>query len=153
TGLAWAVGVIFEVALMAVAERLLTRFSAPSLVAFALLGASSRWVLLASVRSFAVLLALQPLHALSYSLWWVASLAYVKGPAPAHALATAQGLFLAAVAAGSVSGMLAWGTIYRRAGGVVVFGAAAAIALGASLVATGWARRTRRAVKSAASSE
>lgn len=39
TDLAWAAGVSFEVALMAVAEPLMTRFSAPSLVIFALLQA------------------------------------------------------------------------------------------------------------------
>jgi PPP family 3-phenylpropionic acid transporter len=143
TGLAWAVGVVFEVALMAVAEPLMARFSAPPLLAFALLSAAARWALLVGVKSFAVLLALQSLHALSFALWWVASLAYVKWRAPAHALAAAQGLFLAAVASGSVIGMLAWGAIYRRAGGSVVFGAAAAIALCASLVALTFARRAR----------
>jgi MFS transporter, PPP family, 3-phenylpropionic acid transporter len=46
TGIAWAVGVVFEVALMALAEPLMTQFSAPSLLVFALLGASVRWALI-----------------------------------------------------------------------------------------------------------
>jgi len=145
-GVLWAAGVGFEVALMVFAERIVTRFSAPPLLAFAVAGAAARWALLASVRSLPVLLALQPLHALSFGLWWVASVSYIKGRAPGHALATAQGLFSAAVAAGAVAGNLAWGGLYRRAGGGVVFAAASAIALGAAVLAASWVRLTRRPV-------
>ncbi len=141
TGVAWATGVVFEIALMAFAERILARFSAPRLVAFAIAGAAVRWSILAVVRSVPALLALAPLHAVSFGLCWVASLAYVKARAPAHALATAQGLFSAAVAAGSVAGMVTWGAVYRRAGGGAVFAGAAAVSLGASILAAAWARR------------
>ncbi len=140
TGLAWAIGTLCEVVLLRFAGPLLARYGAPRLVALALLGAAARWALLASVRSVPVLLALQPLHAVSFALWWVASVAYVKERAPAHALAAAQGLFSAAVGAGSVVGMLAWGAIYRRAGGASVFGVAAAIALCAAILAAIWSR-------------
>jgi PPP family 3-phenylpropionic acid transporter len=140
TGSAWAIGVFFEVALLAFAEPLLARVSAPRLIPLAMVGAAARWTLLAEVRSFPVLLALQPLHAVSFALWWVASIAYVRQRAPAHALATAQGLFSAAVAAGSVIGMLVWGTVYRRVGGTVVFGAAAAVSTSAAILAASWGR-------------
>jgi len=142
-GSAWAIGVVFEVGLMVFVDRLVARFSAPRLLVLALFGAAARWALIASVSSLPALLALQPLHAISFALWWLASLAFVKGRAPARALATAQGLFSAAVGAGAVLGMLAWGVVYRRAGGVAVFGAASAIALLAALVASAWSRRAR----------
>ncbi|MDB5364063.1 MAG: putative 3-phenylpropionic acid transporter, partial [Rhodospirillales bacterium] len=148
-GLAWAIGVVFEIALMALAEPLVARFSGPPLVTLALLGAAARWALLANVRSLPMLLALQPLHALSFALWWIASLAYTRQRAPAHALATAQGLFSAALASGSVVGMLAWGAIYRRAGGGAAYASAAVIALGAGLLAAFWARAAPRAVPGA----
>jgi PPP family 3-phenylpropionic acid transporter len=128
-GAAWAVGVVFEVVLMAFAAPICARFSPPALLLVALLGSSARWLLLATVGSVTVLCLLQPLHALSFALWWVASLEYIRRRAPAGALATAQGLFSAATALGSVVGMLAWGALYRRAGGAAVFGAAAAVAL------------------------
>lgn len=140
-GVAWAAGVVFEIALMIVAESLLARFSAPALLVVALFGAAARWALIAMVGSIPLLLAFQPLHALSFALWWIASLAYVKARAPAHALATAQGLFSAAVAMGAVAGMLAWGAIYRRSGGSTVFGVAAGIALLGAIAAVLWARR------------
>lgn len=144
-GAAWAAGVVFEVALMIFAESLLARIAAPALLVIALFGAAARWALIALVGSIPLLLAFQPLHALSFALWWIASLAYVKGRAPAHALATAQGLFSAAVATGAVTGMLAWGAIYRRSGGSTVFGAASGIALLAAVAALLWARRPARA--------
>ena len=142
TGLAWAAGTFFEVLLLRFAAPLVARFSAPRLLVLAILGGAARWALLASVRSVPVLLALAPLHAVSFALWWVASVAYIKDRAPAHALAAAQGLFSAAVAAGSVAGMLVWGALYRRAGGSVVFGVAAAVALAAAVLAAAWERKT-----------
>ncbi|MFT3766457.1 MAG: MFS transporter [Minicystis sp.] len=148
-GVMWAAGVVFEVALMTFGERLLARFAAPSLLAFALFGAALRWVILARVGSLTLLLAFQPLHALSFALWWVASLAYLKVRAPAHALATAQGLFTASTAIGSVAGMLAWGAMYRRSGGSTVFTVAAAVALAAALIALFWTRRARAVPTSA----
>jgi PPP family 3-phenylpropionic acid transporter len=141
TGAAWAGGVVFEVVLMRFSERLSARFSAPRLLAFALFAAAGRWALIAGVPSVPVLLALQPLHALSFGLWWLASLGYVKTRAPAHALAAAQGLFTAAAGAGAVAGMAAWGATYRRGGGPAVFGAATAIALAAAVTASSWAGR------------
>jgi PPP family 3-phenylpropionic acid transporter len=140
-GVAWALGVLFEISIMAAAEGLVARFSAPRLLVLSLLGAAARWALIASVPSLPVLLALQPLHALSFALWWLASVAYLRGRAPAHALATAQGLFSAFTATGSVAGMLAWGTLYRRSGGSAVFALTAALSLGAALVAMRWSRR------------
>jgi len=144
TGVAWGIGVVFEITVMIFAESLVARFSAPWLLVLSLFGAAARWALIASVRSLPALLAIQPLHALSFALWWLASLAYVRGRAPAHALATGQGLFSAATAVGSVLGMLVWGTIYRRAGGASVFGAAAVVALAAAMVALSWSRRASR---------
>jgi PPP family 3-phenylpropionic acid transporter len=141
TGLAWAAGVLAEVGLLGVADRLLARSTPPRLLALSLLGAAGRWALLATVRSVPLLLVLQPLHAVSFALGWVSSVAYVKARAPAHALAAAQGLFTAVVGAGSVVGMLAWGAIYRRAGGAAVFGAASAAALAGGAAATFWARK------------
>ena len=132
TGLAWAAGVLFEVALLRGADRIVSRAGAPRLLALALLGASIRWALLASVRSLPALLALQPLHAVSFALWWVASVAYIKDRAPAHALAAAQGLFSASV--------------YRRAGGAAVFGLASAVALAAAILATFWRARVLKTI-------
>lgn len=141
-GVSWAIGVSSEVALMAGATLVFRRFTPPWLLVIAFSGAALRWTLIASVASIPALLALQPLHGLSFALMWLASLAYVKESAPRSALATAQGLFSASVAAGSVIGMPLWGALYRRSGGSFTFGLAAFASAAAAGVALVWARRS-----------
>jgi PPP family 3-phenylpropionic acid transporter len=119
------------------------RSSAPNLLALAFGGAALRWLLIAAVPGRYALLALQPLHAISFALMWVSSLAFLKARAPAHILATAQGLFLAVYNAGGVAGMLLWGPLYRRAGGAFTFGVASVLALVACVLGVVFAQRAR----------
>ncbi|MEJ7735691.1 MAG: MFS transporter [Polyangiaceae bacterium] len=134
-GAAWAVGVAAEVALLAGSARLLSRFGAPRLLVVAFAGAAVRWLLIAALRSPWLLLLLQPLHALSFALMWVASLGLVKAHAGPRALASAQGVATASAAAGMVLAMPLWGALYRHGGGALAFGTAAAFSLAAALVA------------------
>jgi PPP family 3-phenylpropionic acid transporter len=145
TGLCWAAGTFFEVVLLRFGDRICARFSPPRLLVFALAGAAGRWTIFTLVRSVPVLLALSPLHAVSFATWWLASVAHVKARAPAHALAAAQGLFAASMGAGTVLGMLVWGPLYRRAGGEAVFAVAAAVSLSAAILAVGWSAWTESA--------
>lgn len=130
--LAWATGTAFEVALMASAARAFRGYAPVPMLAFALGSAALRWTMLASVRSPAVILLLQPLHALSFGLMWLSAVGYAQQRAPAHSLGTAQGLLSTAFGAGSVAGMLLWGPAYQRGGGTLVFAAAACVAACAS---------------------
>jgi MFS transporter, PPP family, 3-phenylpropionic acid transporter len=139
-GRAWAFGVVCEVVLMAKAETLLGRFQAQHLALFAIAGAVLRWALIAKIRSLPWLFALQPLHVLSFGLLWIASIAWIRNRAPLQALATAQGLFSASAAAGSVLGMLVWSSLYRGQGGTATFGLAALVAAAALGLAAAWAR-------------
>ncbi|WP_437526059.1 MFS transporter [Sorangium sp. So ce726] len=142
-GVAWAVGVAGEIALMAFSGPLLKRFAPPTVLAFAFAGASLRWALLSYVRFWPALLAIQPLHAISFGMMWVASLAYTRDRSPPEILATAQGLFSASAGAGSVVGMLVWGELYKRGGGTLTFGVASITALIAFVLAVTFARSTR----------
>lgn len=144
-GAAWALGVVAEIGLMVFARPVFVRVRAPRLVAFGIAGASVRWLLIACISSPAVLLALQPLHALSFGAVWLGFVAWVGRRTPAHLLGTTQGLFTASAAAGSVVGMLVWGPLYRSGGGSSVFGVASAVAAVASVVAACWAFAAERA--------
>jgi PPP family 3-phenylpropionic acid transporter len=146
-GLAWALGVIGEVAMMAVSGRILARVPASSLLVVAYAGGAVRWSILALVPNVTVLLALQPLHAISFALFWVTALEHVKRCAPGEILATAQGLFNAAVGAGAVLGMLAWGALFERHGGRITFGCAAAVAMCAAILASAIDGGSRRAAE------
>jgi MFS transporter, PPP family, 3-phenylpropionic acid transporter len=142
-GLSWDVGVVAEVILMALSVRLFQRFSAPVLLAMAFGGAALRWALLGVVTSLPAVLVMQPLHALSFALMWIASLAWVKSRAPAGALGTAQGLFSATTAAGSMIGMPLWGALYRARGGGTTYIAASLVAAAACVTAAAFARSAR----------
>ena len=128
-GASWAFGTLSEVGLMAVAHRFVIRHGALWLLVLAFASAAVRWLLLSELRSLPVLMALQPLHALTFALAWIAALSWVKQRAGAHVMGTAQGLFAAAMGVGATLGFLGWGPLYERAGGSVVFGCAALIAM------------------------
>ncbi|HXN34076.1 MAG TPA: MFS transporter [Polyangiaceae bacterium] len=142
-GWMWALGTACEVLMMACSGPLFRAFAPLSLFAFAIGAGSFRWALLAVVRSPAVLLLLQPLHALSFALAWLAAVSYTSRRFPRHSLGTAQGLFSTAMGAGSVVGMVVWGSVYQRAGGAAVFGAAACLSACAAAFAAALDRRVR----------
>jgi PPP family 3-phenylpropionic acid transporter len=127
-GLAWALGTGSEVVMMAWSAPAFRSYPAPRLLGFALAAACVRWILLSVVRSSPVLLLLQPLHALSFGLMWLAAVSYTSQRFPPHSLATAQGALVTAVGAGNIVGMLIWGPMYARAGGAWVFAGAAGFA-------------------------
>jgi hypothetical protein len=111
-------------------------------------GAAARWALLATVRSPLLVFALQPMHAVSFALVWLAQVTYTARRFPAHSLATAQGLFATAVGFGNVVGMVLWGPVYSRAGGSFMFAGAAGFAVCASALAAVLDRRVKTPVKS-----
>jgi PPP family 3-phenylpropionic acid transporter len=142
-GVAWALGTGAEVLLMAWSAPAFAAFPVATLLAFGLAIASMRWVALAVVRSPLLILLLQPLHALSFGLVWLAAVSYAARRFPSHSLATAQGLFGTAVGAGSIVGMLIWGFVYERAGGRAIFAGAACFSACAFACAVALAKKTR----------
>lgn len=147
-GVAWAIGTGAEVLVMAWSASLFGSTSAAALLALALSCASLRWGLLAVVRSPAILLLLQPLHAITFGVLWLAEVAFVSRRYRSSSLATAQGLLVTVMGAGSVTGMLVWGPVYERWGGSFVFGGAACFAVCASASAFALDRRVRVLVES-----
>jgi PPP family 3-phenylpropionic acid transporter len=127
-GTSWAIGVVAELFLLGAAPRLFTRFTAEGLLVAGVSTTAARFLAIALVHSRASLIALQPLHAVTFGLTWISGLEYVKRRAPANVLATAQSSFAVATALGSAVGTLAWGPLYAKHGGAAVFGTAAAVA-------------------------
>jgi PPP family 3-phenylpropionic acid transporter len=143
-GLAWGLGIVVEIGVMIAAGPLLSRFRPPALIAAALVASALRCALLATLRQVPALVAVQLLHSLSVTLFWNSSLAHLAAQASRRSFATAQGLFSAATAAGSVIGMLTWGAAYRSLGGRATFATAAVVAAGAAALAFDWMRRAQR---------
>jgi PPP family 3-phenylpropionic acid transporter len=144
-GVAWGIGVVAEIGLMASSTRIFARARPTPLLVVAWSAAALRYALVALVKSPMLQLALQPSHAIAFALFWIAAIEHNKRHVADEVRATALGLFMAAISAGGVVGMLVWGAVYRHGGGVVTF----ALASGCSVVAAmlGWVlvRRIRPA--------
>jgi PPP family 3-phenylpropionic acid transporter len=134
-GLTWAVGTGAEVILLAVGSRMFRVMSPASVLAWGLAGSCARWILIATVRSPTVLFCLQPLHAVSFAVVWLALIRFTSRRFPPRLLGTAQGTLSTCMGAGSVLGMIVWGAVFHRLGGAAVFAGAASFAACASLCA------------------
>lgn len=147
-GVAWAIGVAAEVILMAASARIFRNYPASALLVLALGAAALRWMAIAAAHSTLVLFALQPLHALSYGLMWLAGVSYTSHRFPTDRSATAQGLLVTATGLGSVAGMLLWAPLFARAGGAFMFAGAACFAVCGCACAFALDRRVRAPVQS-----
>jgi len=133
-GVAWSMGTIAEVALMAISGTLLAKASHATWTFVGLLGTALRWLLMAKAQSLTMLLILQPLHAISFALLWLTWLDFVKQNAPPPLLGRAQGALSTVVSLGSAVGILLWGPLYASRGAVFVFDSAAVVAAGAAIL-------------------
>ncbi|HWE26819.1 MAG TPA: MFS transporter [Polyangia bacterium] len=134
-GAAWATGVAAEIALLAGSGAILGRVSVPRLFTLSLATAAVRWTLLACVTSPIAILCLQPLHGITFGLFWVTGVTLARDRG--HAAPTAaQGLFSAAIGCGSLVGMNLAGRLLELGGGQLLYGVAGACAALATL--GGW---------------
>ena len=126
--LAWCIAALAEIIMMASTGVLLPKATHTAWTFIGLFIMTLRWLLIAHIRSVSTLLALQPLHAFSFGLLWMAWLDYVKLNAPAQVLGRAQGILSTSVSVGAAAGMFIWGPMYAAFGVRHVFQGAAVVA-------------------------
>lgn len=131
-GVAWAVGVAAEVALLSRSSAILSRLGARPLIVLGVAGAVLRWLGIALSAGFWSALLLQPLHALSFAAVWIGS---VDVTARSERVATARGIASAAMGIGGALGLVAWSELYSVRAGTWVFVAAAGVACTALVAA------------------
>ena len=90
-----------------------------------------RWWLLSRANSPADLWLQQPLHAITFGVWYLAFVHENQARAPAAIRATVQGIAAACLGLGMVLATLAGGYVFERFGGRVLF----RLATGAALLA------------------
>ncbi|HXU69121.1 MAG TPA: MFS transporter [Polyangia bacterium] len=142
-GAAWATGVAAEILLLAASGWILARIGAARLFTLTLLTAVVRWTLLAQVRSPVAILCLQPLHGVTFGLFWVSGVTLARDRNTETPTA-AQGLFSAAIGIGSLGGMNVAGLLLERGGGRLLYSAAAVCAALGALCAWAYAHRQRK---------
>lgn len=96
-GLFWAIGVVAEIALFAIAGRYRDRLGAVPLLMLAALGGAVRWPLLAITENAAGLLALQTLHGLTFGAAHLGAMAFLARSIPPEYSATGQSVYYALV--------------------------------------------------------
>jgi PPP family 3-phenylpropionic acid transporter len=142
-GTAWAVGVGAEVLFMMVQGRLFQRFTPAHAYAFALAVATLRWTLLSHVTHEAVILCLQPLHAITFGMFYTAGVTLMRDRGGSDAPASAQGLYASALGLGSMIGMWATGRLLEAGGGQLLYRCAAVSAALGFVAAVGFVRQQR----------
>jgi PPP family 3-phenylpropionic acid transporter len=144
-GLAWATGVAAEIAMMAASPWIVARVGAARLFALAVATSALRWALVSRATTGAEILCLQPLHGITFGLFWVAAVTLVRDRGQLAPTA-AQGLLSSALGAGSLVGMNASGALLERGGGRVLYGAASLAATAGALCAAWYSRRPHRSL-------
>ncbi|WP_426956673.1 MFS transporter [Muricoccus radiodurans] len=137
-GLLWAVSVAAEVALLWWAQPLLGRLSPVALTVIAAVAGLVRWTGLAITTELAVLVVLQPLHALTFGAQYMAAMRWLSTHAPAGEQLSAQSLYAALgnVAAMAAATLLAGALFAHLGAGAFLMGTAMCAA--ALVLTRGW---------------
>jgi PPP family 3-phenylpropionic acid transporter len=143
-GTAWAVGVVSETVLIALSGRIIERIGTNLLLLACLATATARWLLLAHVTTPAAILALQPLHGVTFGLYYVAAVTIIRDRAPVEAPTAAQGIFAMTTAGGIVVGIVLAGQIFEKHGATTLFHTSAAVAALGTVAAVLYCRISRR---------
>lgn len=140
-GLLWAWGVVVEIALFALGNRVLTWVGPKGLLIVAALGGLLRWSVLAATTAPAALIAVQGLHGLTYAAGHLGAMHFIARAVPLSHTVRAQGLYSAwAMGAALGLAMMASGWLYGHwGGGAFVLGTA----LCAGSLLAGWALARR----------
>lgn len=121
-GLALSVATLSELPITFYGSKLLKRFSTRQLLLAALAFLGLRLCLYGFSSTALLVLAIQLLHGFSFSVLWIAGVAYADSFAPEGKNATAQGLFNAIfMGLGSATGLLIGGYFYDALGANTLF--------------------------------
>ena len=125
----WSLCVVAEIVLFAWSPRL--RLASSTLIIFGGVGAAVRWAVTGLEPSFAVLVVVQLLHALSFGATHLGTMGLLAHRVPSHSLATAQGTLTASIGIVSATATILCGRLYNDYGQSIYFGTAAMAASGA----------------------
>lgn len=134
-GMLWALGVVAEVLVFLVMNRILTRFSVRRVLMASFLLAAVRWVLLGTFAEFLwVLLFAQILHAATFGSFHAAAIHFVQSSFGARQQGQGQALYAALAGTGGALGALYAGYSWNALGPAFTFSIASVAALAAAVI-------------------
>ena len=125
----WSLCVVAEIVLFAYSPRL--GFAPSTWLILGGAGAALRWAVTGIEPPLAVLIAVQPLHALSFGATLLGTMGSLARRVPGHSLATAQGTLTASTGLVSATATILCGRLFNSYGESIYFGMAAMAAAGA----------------------
>jgi PPP family 3-phenylpropionic acid transporter len=133
-GLAWGLGTLSELPVMALAGRAIARLGVKRLLLIGFGAACLRWIAYGLLHDYRLAVLVSALHGLSFAAYFVAGITYVDTHVPARLRATGQTMFNAATfGLGTIVGANLFGTLYDRIQAHAMFLVAGAICLVAVL--------------------
>ncbi len=134
-GLTAGAGVLAEVVVMALYPRLAGGFAPRHVLGFAFATSALRWCGMALTSSAGVLVALAPLHGLTFGAFYVACVAFLARRVPPELRASGQALFAAVTfGVGGLVGYASSGAAYDWLGGHRLFAVAGVLELAAAVL-------------------
>lgn len=129
-GLSWAIGVAAEVIVMLQGPRLLSRFGARGLLLAGCLATAIRWTLYAVLTEPLLIVAVSPLHALTFASFYLGAMDYLEQQTLATLRTTGQGLFSAMTfGVGGTLGNLLSGWLFEPLGMATLYAVSAILAV------------------------
>lgn len=136
-GMLWALGVLFEIALMSASLMVFRVIGAARLLMLGALSCVLRWTILAFDPPLAVVFAAQILHAGTFAMAHLGAMYFILKSVPPRLAATAQSLY-AVSASGIAMGLATWasGPLYAAYGGhaYLLMSAMGVVSLGLAFV-------------------
>ncbi|MGI5923095.1 MAG: MFS transporter [Lentisphaeria bacterium] len=129
-GYIWLLGSLCEMPLIFWSRQIMARIGVRNLFALALLGTFFRLLGFSFESNLWVVMAMQPLHALTFGAYHCATVTYVSSIFPAHFQGSAQTIYSAlTVGLGGLLGSAVCGVVLEHHGYQVMYSFAAAVAL------------------------
>jgi len=145
TSHAFFVGVGAEIAVFLLYTRLRPRASPLPLFVAAFAVTALRWWLFAYTHNATLVVATQLLHAMTFGVFWAASMTWIGECVPPRVRATGQVVFSSTLALGKIAGVLGTGVLYDATGGAgAAFSLAGVVELAPLGIAVWYWRRQRR---------
>lgn len=127
-GIAFALAVIVEIGLFLGGRRVLELFAPTSLVMVVIVFTVVRWALTSVVSSAPALVGLQLGHAVTFSVFHLASVALVMKLVPAHSSTGGMALYAMVLGVGGSVGLGLAGALIEHVGSTALFGVEAVVA-------------------------
>ncbi|RPH52257.1 MAG: MFS transporter [Desulfobacteraceae bacterium] len=134
-GAAWAIASIAEILVMINSDRIFKRFSTDNVIIFAFITAVARWLTLSAVKSPALILLSQTLHAVTYGAFHVSSILYIDSMTSDETKTLGQSLNNSVTyGLGLMVGFFASGWLYGKAGSPALFAFSSLISLAGGII-------------------